>query len=140
MKRTLLTFMTIALAWSPVEARTEAAAWVVKEQIAEACDGGRGTIDPVGVIERDLDGDGKSDLILSHDAIFCSDGRFGRSIFCGAQVCSVIFYVRRGGLLKKVGEVLGGGVTIGQGRRPPISMYGHGGQSVSVKWNGKAFE
>ena len=140
MKTALWTIFTLALAWSPVEARTKAAAWVAKEQIAEACDGGRGTIDPVGVIEGDLDGDGKSDLILSHDAIFCSDSRFGRSGFCGAQVCSVIFYVRRGGLLKKVGEVLDGGVTIGQGRRPPISMYGHGGQSVSVKWNGKAFE
>ena len=140
MKTALWTIFTLALAWSPVEARTKAAAWVAKEQIAEACDGGRGTIDPVGVIERDLDGDGKSDLILSHDAIFCSDGRFGRSMFCGAQVCSVLFYVRRGGLLKKVGEVLGGGVTIGEGRRPPISMHGHGGQSVSVKWNGTAFE
>ena len=57
MKRALVTIFTLALAWTPVEARTKAAAWVVKEQIAEACDGGRGTIDPVGVIERDLDGD-----------------------------------------------------------------------------------
>jgi len=59
--------------------------------LPSACDGGRGSIDPAGVIERDLDGDGRDDLIIAHEAISCtSGGQFGRSMFCGMQVCSVM--------------------------------------------------
>ncbi|WP_331822011.1 hypothetical protein [Aurantimonas sp. A2-1-M11] len=136
----LLIGLTLAFATPPAEARTKAAAWVVKEEIASACEGEQGTIDPAGVMERDLDGDGNSDLVLAHDAIYCSNSQFGRSSFCGMQVCSVNLYVRRDGLLKKVGEVLGGGVTIGEGRIPAISMHAHGGQQTSVKWDGKSFK
>ena len=125
------------LATSDVLARSKAAQWLVKEQIAGACDGRRGTIDPSGVIERDLNGDGEDDLIISHEAISCGGAM---SSFCGMQVCSVYFYVRRGDLLVEVHEMLGGGVEVGSGRVPKISMYAHGGRRGSVSWNGRTFQ
>ncbi len=132
--------LLLALA-APAEARSKAATFLVKEQIASACEGGRGSIDPAGVIERDLDGDGRDDLIIAHEAISCkSGGQFGRSTFCGMQVCSVMFYLRRGSLLQLTHEMLGGGVSVGGGAVPVVSMNAHGGSRGSVKWNGRAFD
>ncbi|MEF2547719.1 hypothetical protein VQ045_11165 [Aurantimonas sp. E1-2-R+4] len=113
----LLSSLALLLALAaPADARSKAAAFLVKEQIASACEGGRGSIDPADVIERDLDGDGRDDLIIAHDAVTCtSGGQFGRSAFCGMQVCSVNFYLRRGPLLQISHEMLGGGVTVGGG-------------------------
>lgn len=138
--RILTCLVLLALA-APADARSKAAAYLVKEQIASACDGGRGSIDPAGIVERDLDGDGRDDLIIAHEWISCaSGGQFGRSTFCGMQVCSVMIYLRRGSLLTLVHETLGGGVTVGAGDVPAISMNAHGGSRGSVKWNGRAFE
>jgi len=127
-----------ALLAAPVAAGSKAADYLVREQIAEACAGQPGRIDPATVIERDLTGDGKADLIISHEGITCSGG--GRSQMCGMQVCSVMIYVREGALLKlAVGDRLGGGVTVGDGAIPAISMHGHGGARGSLRWNGSAF-
>lgn len=129
-----------ALAFAPsAEARSKAAQWLADREIAEACESGRGSIDPSGVIERDLDGDGRDDLIISHEAISC-EGEMARSLFCGMQVCSVKFYLRRGELLKPELEMLGAGVEVGSGQVPAISMYAHGGARGSVRWSGNGFE
>ncbi|MEN3791996.1 hypothetical protein [Fulvimarina sp. MAC3] len=128
--------LSLNLAVSPAQARSKAADWLVQQQIAEACDSG-GTIDTGGVIERDLDGDGAADLIIAHDSIRCSNGRM--SSFCGMQVCSVEFYLRRGKLLKNVGSMLGSGVEVEGGRVPKIFMNAHGGSRGSVRWNGTRF-
>lgn len=123
---------------SPAAARSKAAEYLIAEQIADACDGKPGTIDPRAVIERDLTGDGNADLIISHDGITC--GRGGRSGLCGMQVCSVMIYVRRGPLLKLVvGDLLGMGVTVGDGKIPTIRSHAHGGKRHSMKWNGQEF-
>ncbi|MEC5323942.1 hypothetical protein [Aurantimonas sp. A3-2-R12] len=93
MKASLAVVLLLALMTS-ADARSKAAAYLVEEQIARACEDGRGSIDPAGVIERDLDGDGRDDLIIAHEAISCtSGGQFGRSMFCGMQVRSVMFYL-----------------------------------------------
>lgn len=118
-------------------ARSKAADYLVREQIAAACDGKQGTIDPAAAIEQDLTGDGRADLIISHEGISCANG--GRSNACGAQLCSVMIYVRRGALLKLEREMLGVGVSAGEGKVPEISMYAHGGTLHSMKWNGRTF-
>ena len=119
-------------------ARSNAAAWLVNEQLQAACDGfgGGGQISDDAVIERDLTGDGKADLIIDHSGIDCANGRSG---FCGVRACSVLFYVRKGRLLKKVEEILSIGVTVGQGRRPPIELIGHSFQRSTIRWNGRKF-
>ncbi len=124
-------------AMGQASARSKAAQWLVKEEIAAACENGRGSIDPSGVIERDLNGDGRADLIISHDAIHC--GR-DRSDFCGMQVCTVLFYIRRGDLLVKVQEMLGANVEVRSGRVPAIFLSAHGGGGGAVRWNGRRFE
>ena len=118
------------------EARSKAAEYLVNEEIAAACDGG-GAIAPEAVIEQDLTGDGRADLIISHEGITCAGG--GRSNACGMQVCSVNFYVREGTLLKPNREMLGVGVRVGEGAVPDIQMYRHGGGEGRVRWNGQTF-
>jgi len=118
-------------------AGSKAADYLVREQIADACSGSGGNIEPSAVIERDLTGDGKADLIISHEGIRCANG--GRSGFCGAQVCLFNVYIRRGALLKLKLELLGTTVTIGDGQIPTIRWHGHGGAPYSLKWNGSEF-
>ncbi len=118
--------------------RSKAADYLVREQIADACEAKGGKIDPAAVIERDLTGDGKADLIISHDGISCSGG--GRSTACGMQVCAVKIYVRDGALLKlAVGDLLGTAVKVGDGAVPTIEWRIHGGSGRMTKWNGQAF-
>lgn len=130
----ILALLVLALESSPSEARSKAAEYLVQEQMGQACGGERGRIDPGAVIERDLTGDGKADLVISHEGITCGSG--GRSGFCGAQVCSVLIYVRRGSLLVLAREMLGAGVSVRGGE---IHMHAHGGRPGVVRWNGREF-
>jgi hypothetical protein len=134
----IATFAVI-LAFLPTAASagSKAADYLVAEQIAEACNGKKGQIDPAAVIERDLTGDGKADLIISHEGIKYADGE--RSGFCGMQVCSVNIYVRRGELLKLALEMLGARVRVEGGPIPTITMVAHGGSLHSIRWNGSGF-
>jgi len=134
--RLLFSAGALTLLSAPVEARSKAAEYVIDQEITAACSGA-GTIAPEAVIERDLTGDGRDDLVISHEGISCQGG--GRSAFCGAQICSVNFYVREGALLKLNHEMLGGGVRVGDGAVPAIHMYAHGGGEGQVKWNGETF-
>jgi hypothetical protein len=127
-----------ALLASPAQSRSKAADYLIRDQIAGACETGKGKIDGNAVIERDLTGDGQADLIISHTGITCSDG--GGSNACGAQVCSFIIYVRDGALLKSAkDDLLGMMVTVGDGKVPAIRWRGHGGGARSIKWNGREF-
>ncbi|HET8726404.1 MAG TPA: hypothetical protein VFO41_02745 [Alphaproteobacteria bacterium] len=86
----LVISLLAVLLTSPAQARSKAADYLIRDQIAGACETGKGKIEENAVIERDLTGDGLADLIISHDGITCSDG--GRSNACGAQVCSFVIY------------------------------------------------
>ncbi|WP_116132434.1 hypothetical protein [Tropicimonas sp. IMCC34043] len=128
----------IALAGVPAAAQTsKAAAWLAREQIAEACGNAGGTIAPAALIERDLTGDGRADLILFHEGISCKGG--GRSGNCGTQACSLLIYVREGDLLVLKGETLSVGLTIGPGEVPVIAGHDHVGGAWSLRWDGQRF-
>lgn len=117
--------------------RSKAAEYLVREQIASACEKQEGTIDPASVIERDLDGDGKADLIIHHHGIKCPGGR---SIFCGMQACSFQIYVRRGELLTLAGEFAGVEyITVGGEQVPTIRTVAHGCKPTALRWNGREF-
>ena len=128
----IIAFLPVAAA-----ARSKAANYLVAEQIAGACGGKKGQIDSASVIERDLTGDGKADLIISDEGIRCADGT--RSSGCGMQVCSVNIYVRRGELLILTLERLGARVRVEGGPVPTIYMYAHGGSLGSIRWDGSGF-
>jgi hypothetical protein len=134
--------MVVCLATSRVaeaapEGRSRAAEYLVREELASACEQG-GRIDPSAVIERDLTGDGRSDLIVSHEGIACEDQ--GRSLACGMQVCAVMIYVRRGELLQpEVTDLMGMMVTVGEGSVPEIRWHGPGGAGHSMRWDGQSF-
>jgi hypothetical protein len=135
---TLVILMGSLLA-SPAVAESRAAAYLAKQEINDGCEGHQGSIDAAGLIERDLDGDGLADLVISHEAIRCA-GRMSRSSHCGVQVCSVLFYVRRGSLLQKAHDMLGANVKVGRERIPKIYIDAHGGGGGFVRWNGKSLE
>ena len=64
------------------QVRSNAAEYLIREEIAAACDGGAGSIDPTAVIERDLTGDGRADLIISHEGIGCAGRGAASSAAC----------------------------------------------------------
>lgn len=129
----ILFFFTI----TPVSAWTNATNYLVKQQIKSACNGA-GKISPSAVIERDLTGDGKRDLVISHDGISCRSG--GRSLFCGIRACSVYIYVRQGSLLKLRKEILSIGASVGKGAIPSIKLMSHNFQETSLRWTGRGFK
>lgn len=136
--RLWLGFLVILVFISPATARSKAAQYLVDQQIAEACNGGSGTIRSEAAIERDLTGDGRADLIIDHRGIWCDGG--GQSGFCGAQLCSVLIYVRRDALLKLEAEILSGSLEVSGGKIPAIHLSAHGGAPSTLQWDGKKFQ
>jgi len=122
---------------SPAAAKNLSAKTILKKEIREACGKAGGRLGRGAVIRKDLTGDGRRDLIVSHENIACRGGQ--RSGHCGAQVCSVNFYVRRAGGYRLNTEKLGIRVTVGKGKRPRIWMNAHGGQRYNVRWDGRRF-
>lgn len=119
------TAICMALA-PPASARSRAADYLIAEQIREGCLEGRGTFDDRGVYEIDLNGDGRDDLLLAHEALEC-EGAMSRSQFCGAQVCSILVYIREGALLNLKDEALGLIVEHDPGPPPTFKIMSHGG-------------
>lgn len=107
------------------------------QEIAAACPSG-GRFRAADAVERDLNGDGCKDLLLSHGQLSCKAAR-KISGYCGMQVCTVKIFVRQGQLLKLKSDFLGGGVTVGPTNVPVISGYAHGGAAWAIRWNGRAF-
>ncbi len=136
--RALLSAAVLALLCGPAAALSDSANRPVREQISEACGAGGGKIAPNAVIERDLTGDGQADLIISREGITCSGG--GRSANCGAQLCSVLIYVRNGRALNLRRDMLGAAVTVDDAKVPAIHIAAQGGRPVTLKWNGWQFQ
>jgi hypothetical protein len=118
-------------------AESKATAYLVKKEIANGCDGKKGTIEQSAIIERDLTGDGRKDLIISHEGLTCAGG--GRSLHCGIRVCLFNIYIRRGKLLKLETEMLGMEVRVTTEKIPIIHWYAHDGSAQKFRWNGKRF-
>ncbi|WP_425099780.1 hypothetical protein [Tropicibacter sp. S64] len=121
---------------------SKAAAYLLDQNIAEACNGGPGTAGPGTLVEADFDGDGRQDLLIAHEGIACrtADSPLGRSGLCGMQVCSVRIYLRRGQLLDLKEDFLGGGITVDTRATPPvIGGYAHGGARWSMRWQNGGF-
>jgi hypothetical protein len=118
-------------------AGSKAATYLVKQEIAKGCDGKKGTIEKSAIIERDLTGDGRKDLIINHAGISCAGG--GMSGYCGVQLCSFNIYIRRGKLLKFQIEKLGMGLHVTTGKIPTIHWYAHDGSAQKFRWDGKRF-
>lgn len=121
------------------ETVSRAAAYLRDEQISLACGGRGGVMEPEGMIERDLTGDGREDLLIDHRGISCN-GSPRSSLECGMQVCSMRIYVREGQLLRLKEEFLGMQPTIGNEQVPVIRVLGHGGGQAAIRWTGYGFE
>ena len=118
-------------------AGSKASTYLIEKEIAEACYGEKGFIKKSAIIERDLTGDGRKDLIISHEGSTCAGG--GRSGFCGMQVCAFNIYIRRGKLLKLEKDMLGVKVRVTKETIPTIHWYSHGGHAQKFRWDGKKF-
>ena len=139
MRIALTIALTLTMLPQAAFAASKASQYLMREQIAEACATKKGKFLPVGIEERDLTGDGRRDLILDHGAIQCSDG--SRSLFCGAAMCSINFYVGDSkGLLRKKLEVLSIGATVKGGEPPEIELINHRGMTSRIRWNGTTFD
>lgn len=140
MIRVLLTALILCSPGGVVAQSSNAARYLLKENIAEGCTEGTGHIDPRALIEADLDGDGRDDLIIAHEGIRCGTSDTRRSLLCGMQVCSVKIYMRRGDLLRLQEDFLGSGIAVNDNAMPPIvSGYAHGGGKWSLRWSGAGF-
>lgn len=138
MRRIALMVAALLVAPLPAFALSNAASYLVSQEIAEACNGGPGRYDPAYVIERDLDGDGRADLLIAHEGIEC-DGP-GRSGECGMMVCSFKVWLRRGELLTLgFDNLLGADVTVGPGPTPEIRWLAHDGTPMEIRWDGTGF-
>ncbi|QUJ75853.1 hypothetical protein KDD17_13025 [Sulfitobacter albidus] len=128
---------TILAGPAQAQSASKAARYLMAQEIKQGCAGG-GKFTAADAVERDLDGDGRKDLLLSHDQLRCR-GEQPISKRCGMQVCTVKIFLRRGDLLQPVADFLGGGVTVGPTNVPVISGYAHGGDPWAIRWNGRAF-
>ena len=139
MNRLFCILAPLLLLASPALSQTSnAARWLVQEREADACDQSVGKMAQAGIIERDLTGDGREDLLLSDEHLRCGPRNL-RPGTCGMQVCRFTIFVRQGDLLVESYQGLGGGVSADRGTPPVISFYNHGGSRGSVRWNGAAF-
>ncbi|SEN35718.1 hypothetical protein [Palleronia pelagia] len=143
MKRILIAVMALAAMAQTVAAQTSnAARYLVRERITEACASGAGSFDPAGIIERDLTGDGRADLILFDHHLSCQGG-IGRSQFCGAAACTYTIFVREGDLLQPKHQGLSvENVWVDPGTPPVISATGaaaSGYATLQLRWDGSGF-
>lgn len=122
-----------------VQELSNAAQWLVDDTVSRACGGANGNFGSEGIFVRDLDGDDRDDLILSHEGIQCARPSRGRSDFCGAQVCLGTIYLRRGQLLDDIITFQGIVEGIGNESIPVISIFEHGGNRLRAQWNGSRF-
>ncbi|MEL6587803.1 MAG: hypothetical protein AAFY65_13775 [Pseudomonadota bacterium] len=134
-----LALLLIGLAAPAMAQQSNAARYLLGQEVANACNGAAGRISPGSLIERDLTGDGRDDLIIAHEGIRCSGGGSARSLECGMQVCTTKIWVRQGDLLVEKAFFLGGGIAVAGGNPPAITGYAHGGKTWSMRWNGRSF-
>jgi len=117
---------------------SNAAEYLVNQHIENGCEQRGGTFDRRGITIRDLDGDGRDDLILADEWIVCNGAR-QQSITCGVKVCEAVIYVRRGAILERSASFNGTGIEVASGRRPTVTFLEHNLSTFSFGWNGNSF-
>ena len=135
-----LSFLLVsALAAWPASAQdSNAARWLVSERLSAVCETGQGLFDVQGIIEEDLTGDGRADLILFDDYVTCA-GRHFRPSTCDAGACEFTVYVREGRLLQpKLSDRTVERLEVLRGE-PPVIVYAQRDGVRSVRWNGRIF-
>ena len=117
---------------------SNAARWLVTERLSSVCETGEGMFDLQGIIERDLTGDGRDDLILFDDYVTCSGTAF-RPTTCEFGECEFNVYVREGALLQpKLTDRTVARLDVLTGE-PPVIVYAQRDGVRSVRWNGSLF-
>lgn len=117
---------------------SKAANYLVNQHIGDGCEGRGGSIDPKGLTIRDLDGDGRDDLIIADEWIVCNGTR-QQSNTCGVKVCEAIIYVRRGAILERSASINATGIEVANGRRPTVTFLQHDLSTFAFGWNGNSF-
>jgi len=117
---------------------SNAASYLANQHIGDGCEGRGGSIDPKGLTIRDLDGDGRDDLIIADEWIVCN-GAKQQSNTCGIKVCSAVIYVRRGAILQRSTSINATGIEVANGRRPTVTFLQHDLSTFAFGWNGSAF-
>jgi hypothetical protein len=120
---------------------SKAADWLMTEEIEAACGKAGGRFADGAVVERDLTGDGRDDMVLSHGGVVCAGDQV-QSDYCGAMMCSVLIYVRTDDVLTLSAEILsaGGSFTVEDGTSPAIQLINHDGSEGQVQWTGTTFQ
>ncbi|GJE16419.1 hypothetical protein [Methylobacterium marchantiae] len=122
----------------PAQAESAAARYLVSQQVAKTCPKG-GQFKPAGIMERDLTGDGRPDLVLNLAELSCRGAANGTNDECGAAHCPVLFFVRQGDLLVLKEEIASIGARIGSGAVPRITLVSFEYKEHTVRWDGSAF-
>ncbi|MBO0346064.1 hypothetical protein J0X15_12600 [Roseibium sp. CAU 1637] len=123
-------FTPLCFAHMPAYAYSNATIYLMDQEISAACGDRGGNWDATSIFEADLNGDGRTDLILDHSGISCN-GAPVLSPECGMQVCSIKTYIRRDGLLKPVGERLGSILRMISASPPTFEVMNHGGSTTT---------
>lgn len=136
----VLAALAAAVAPLPALALSKAAEYLIAQEVGLACGGGPGSYLPGSVVEQDLTGDGRPDLVIGHEGIACQDGPTGRSAECGMRLCTIRVWVRRGTLLElAVDDLQGAALSVGSGPMPAIGWETNEGVPVSIRWDGTGF-
>ena len=132
-------FLSVALAAPSAAQESNAARWLVSERLSAVCEDGQGLFDPRGIIERDLTGDGRPDLILFDDYVTCSTGARYRPTTCESGACEFNVYVRECRLLQpKLSDLTVERLDVLMGT-PPVIVYAQREGVRAVRWDGRAF-
>jgi hypothetical protein len=132
---TMLLSMALSLPGAGHAQSSKAARWLAGEAIRTYCQGS-GRFEDGGLIETDLTGDGRDDLVIFTGGLVCDSGLPA----CGAVYCDADFYVREGDLLKHSGGgVLTQCAELVPGTPPGIRLCSRDGTRYVVRWNGAEF-
>ncbi|MEM8789739.1 MAG: hypothetical protein AAGE76_15900 [Pseudomonadota bacterium] len=124
----------LALAAAPAAALSNAAQWLIEQENANACIGARGRLPPEGVVELDLTGDGRPDLLLDLGTMVCPDGSAAAG--CAAAGCPLRVFVRSGDLLLPERDLIAESYQIGPQPIPVLTVTVPAGAGL-WQWNGE---
>ena len=135
----MLRLMTLAfgIAALPVPSLAQSSAgarWLVDQTLNAYCTEG-GQFDRSGIIEADLTGDGRADLVLYTAGITCNGG----GTACGAVYCDVMVFVREGELLVNRFELMTQCAEIEASNPPGLRTCARDGSEAVFVWDGAGF-